>query len=210
MRSDYKLYTRGIKVKDITKRTIILGIIFILMMISIVPIQASENKKDTFPQKNLAASENILANITVTWDSFFHRFSLNDLQPKVIINQSAIKDFYFPEINDTIEQINFTVVFKHRLEKSVLIPRFTRVYLAISYNDTYIFLHESINYRCKNLVWEYQNFTVTSANQLVPLITNGENVTLTVEVGAFGFPFGSQGITEILDPITLHPIQTRS
>ena len=178
------------------------------MMISIVPIQASENKKDAFPQKTLAASENILANMTVTWDSFFHRFSLNDLQPKVIINQSAIKDFYFLEMNGTIEQINFTVVCKHRLENSVLIPRFTRVYLVISYNDTYIFLHESINHRCKNLVWEYQNFTVGSDNQLVPLITNGENVTLTVEVGAYGFPFGFRGITEILDPITVHPIPT--
>jgi hypothetical protein len=52
--------------KDVAKRTIILGIIFILMMISIVPIQASENKKDAFPQKTLAASENILANMTVT------------------------------------------------------------------------------------------------------------------------------------------------
>jgi hypothetical protein len=193
--------------KDVTKRTIILGIIFILMMISIVPIQASENKKDAFPQKTLTASENILANMTVTWDSFFHRFSLNDLQPKVIINQSTIKDFYFSEINGTI-QLNFTVICKHKLEKSVLIPRFTRVYLAISYNDTNIFQPESINHRCRNLVWEYLNFTVGSDNQLVPLITNGENITLTVEVGAYGFPFGLQGITNILDSITVHPIPT--
>ena len=193
--------------KDVTKRTIILGIIFILMMISIVPIQASENKKDAFPQKTLTASENILANMTVTWDSFFHRFSLNDLQPKVIINQSTIKDFYFSEINGTI-QMNFTVICKHKLEKSVLIPRFTRVYLAISYNGTNIFQPESINHRCRNLVWEYLNFTVGSDNQLVPLITNGENITLTVEVGAYGFPFGLQGITNILDSITVHPIPT--
>ena len=193
--------------KDVTKRTIILGIIFILMMISIVPIQASENKKDAFPQKTLTASENILANMTVTWDSFFHRFSLNDLQPKVIINQSTIKDFYFSEINGTI-QVNFTVICKHKLEKSVLIPRFTRVYLAISYNGTNIFQPESINHRCRNLVWEYLNFTVGSDNQLVPLITNGENITLTVEVGAYGFPFGLQGITNILDSITVHPIPT--
>jgi hypothetical protein len=193
--------------KDVTKRTIILGIIFILMMISIVPIQASENKKDAFPQKTLTASENILANMTVTWDSFFHRFSLNDLQPKVIINQSTIKDFYFSEINGTI-QVNFTVICKHKLEKSVLIPRFTRVYLAISYNDTNIFQPESINHRCRNLVWEYLNFTVGSDNQLVPLITNGENITLAVEVGAYGFPFGLQGITNILDFITVHPIPT--
>jgi hypothetical protein len=57
-------------------------------------------------------------------------------------------------------------------------------------------------------VWEYLNFTVGSDNQLVPLITNGENITLTVEVGAYGFPFGLQGITNILDSITVHPIPT--
>ena len=175
------------------------------MMISIVPIHAREKTKDAFPQKTLAASENILANMTVTWDSFFHRFSFKDLQPKVSINQSAIKDFYFPEINNTI-QMNFTVIFKHRLEKSVFIPRFTRVYVAISYNDTYLFQPESINHRCKNLVWEYHNFTVGPDTQLVDLITNGENATLTVVVGVYGFPFGFQGISEILDPIIVHPI----
>jgi hypothetical protein len=193
-------------VKDLVKRTILLGTIFILMMISFVSIQASENKKDAFPHKTLVTSENILANMTVTWDSFFHSFSLKALQPIVSINQSEIKDFYFPEINGTIQQINFTVVFRHKLENSVLIPRFTRVYVAISYNDSYIFLRESINHRCKNSVWDYQNFTIGSGHQLIPLITHGENVTLTVEVGAYGFPFGFQGVTNVLDPITVHPI----
>jgi hypothetical protein len=194
--------------KEVAIKTIIVGIIFLLMMISALPIQAGKDTKDKLPQKTLAASENILANMTVMWDSFFHRFSFDDLQPKVSINQSATKDFYFPEINGTIDQINFTVVCKHKLNNSVLIPRFTRIYLAISYNDTFRFQHESINHRCKSLVWEYINFTVGSDNQLAPLITNGENVTLTVEVGAYGFPFGFQGVTDILDPIIIHPIPT--
>jgi hypothetical protein len=195
--------------KNIAKKTIIIGLTFILMMISIEPILASENNKDVFPQKTLTASENILADISVTWDSFFHRFSLNDLQPKVVINQSDKRDFYFPEVNGTVENINFTVVCRHRLENSVIIPRFTRVYLALSYNDSYIFLHESINHRCKSLTWEYINFTVDSKNQLVNLTTNGKNVTLTLVVGVFGFPFGFQGVTETLESITIHPISTR-
>jgi hypothetical protein len=193
--------------KEVTKGTMVLGIFFVLMMLSIANSQASENKKDSFPQKNLAASENILANMTVTWDSFFKTFSLEGLQPNVTINQSAITDFYFHEINGTI-QMNFTIVCKHRLENRVLFPRFTRVYLAISYNDSYLFLHESINHRCKNLTWDYLNFTVAPENQLVPLLTNGENMTLSVEVGAYGFPFGFQGITNVLDNITVHPIPT--
>ena len=193
--------------KDIVRRTLSLGTIFTLMMISIVSIQARENTKDAFPQKTLATSENILANMTVTWDSFFHRFSFKDLYPKVSINQSSIKDFYFPEINSTIPN-EFHSSFKHRLKNPVLIPRFTRVYLAISYNDTYLFQPESINHRCKSLEWEYINFTVGSDTQLVPLITNGENMTLTVVVGAYGFPFGFRGNSENLDPITVHPIPT--
>jgi hypothetical protein len=91
----------------------------------------------------------------------------------------------------------------------VLIPRFTRVYIAISYNDTYILLNESINHRCKSLEWEYINFTVESNNQFIPLITNGENITLTVEVGAYYFFFKYWGVIEMLDPITVHPIPTQ-
>jgi hypothetical protein len=182
------------------------------MIISIVSIQASENKKDAFPQKTLASSENILANISLSWDSFFHKFSFKDLNPIVVINQSSVKDFYFPEINGTIPKINFTVVCQHRLLNPVLIPRFTRVYIAISYNDTYnetyILVNESIIHRCKSLEWEYINLTVASNNQFIPLITNGENITLTVEVGAYCFFFGYWGAIEMLDPITVHPILT--
>lgn len=118
--------------KNTGKCILILGLTIILMMISIKPILASENNTDPFPQKTSVASENILADIAVTWDSFFHRFSLNDLQPKVIINQSDNRDFSFPEINGTVKQLNFTVTCRHRLENSVIIPRYTRVYLALS------------------------------------------------------------------------------
>ncbi len=194
--------------KNKAKTTIIIGLTFILLMMSIEPINADETKKDICSPKTLTASENILADITITWDSFFHRFSIKDLEPIVTINQSGITDFYFPEVNGTIPQINFTVVCKHRLENPVLFPRFTQVYLAISYNDTYILLNQSINHRCKNLEWEFINLTVVSNDQFIPLITNGENITLTAEVGAYSFFFKYWGTIETLNPIIVHPIPT--
>jgi hypothetical protein len=172
-------------------------------MVSIAPNQASNTKKETSPQQNLAANENVLADITVTWDSFFHRFSLKDLAPNVTINQSAIKDFYFPEINGSIPQMNFTVVCKHKLISPVLFPRFTQIYCAISYNGSYILLNQSSNHRCQSLEWEYINITVESKEGFIPLVTNGENLTLDVEVGAYFFIFGA---LEQLAPITIHPI----
>jgi len=189
--------------KKILQKTIILGIITLLLIISIAPNQASITKKETSPQQNLLANDNIVADITVTWDSFLHRFSFQDLAPNVTINQSATRDFYFPEINGSIPQINFTVVCKHKLVSKVLFPRFTQVYLALSYNGSYILLNESSNHRCKSLEWEYINLTVDSSNGFIPLITNGQNVSLNVEVGAYFFIFGA---IEQLAPITIHPI----
>jgi len=178
----------------------------VLMILSIEPISVGENNKDILFPKTLTASDNNLADITMTWDSFFHRLSLDFLDPVVIINQSAVKDYYFPEVNGTIPQINFSVTCKHRLESPVLLPRFTQVYIGISYNDSFILLNESIKHRCKSLEWEYINLTVESNDQFIPLITNGQNVTLTVEVGAYSFFFGLRGVIETLDPITIHPI----
>jgi hypothetical protein len=180
------------------------------MILTIEPISVGENNKDILVPKTLTASDTYLADITMTWDSFFHRFSIKDLEPIVTINQSGITDFYFPELNGTIPQINFTVVCKHRLENPVLFPRFTVVYLAISYNGTYILLNQSINHRCKSLDWEYINLTVESNDQFIPLITNGENITLTAEVGAYSFFFGLHGTIETLDPIIIHPVPIRS
>ncbi len=170
---------------------------------SIVPSQARYVNKETNPQKTLFANENIVADITVTWDSFLHRFSIKDLAPNVTINQSATRDFYFPEINGTILQINFTVTCKHKLISPVIFPRFTQVYLAISYNGSYILLNQSKNHRCQTQNWEYINLTVDSSNGFIPLVTNGENITLNVEVGAYFFIFGA---IDQLGPITIHPI----
>jgi hypothetical protein len=153
--------------------------------------------------------ENILANVSLSWDSFLHRFSFEDLDPKVSINQTPVRDFYFPEINGTIQQLNFTVIYRHKLDYRVILPRFTQFYLAIPYNDTYyLFLYESQKYRCTTFDWEYHNFTVGPDDQLLPLETNGKNMTLTVEVGAYGNFFGLRGETEVLANITIHPILT--
>ncbi|MCX6671414.1 MAG: hypothetical protein NTX92_05800, partial [Euryarchaeota archaeon] len=108
--------------KKILQKTMILGIITVLLIVSVAPNQARFTNKKTNPQQTLLANENVVADITVTWDSFLHRFSLKDLAPNVTINQSAIRDFYFPEVNGSISQINFTVVCKHKLLSTVIFP----------------------------------------------------------------------------------------
>ena len=191
--------------KSHVKGTSLVGIIVLLLIVGI-STQATLLKKEEYVQQNLTFDENIVADISLSWDSFLHRFSLKDLDPIVTINQSSITDYYFPETNGTISKINFTVICKHQLLYPVLLPRSTRVYLAIYYNDSYILLQESENHRCKTQEWEYINFTVESDDSFEPLVTNGENITLTLEVGAYGFFFGLRGEIQLLEPIIIHPI----
>jgi hypothetical protein len=175
--------------KNKAKTSIIIAVVSIFLLISIEPILAEKKTEDARFQTTLLDTENVLANISVTWDSFLRRFSFKDLEPLVIINSSGINDFYFPEINGTIPQINFSVICKHRLNHSVIFPRFTRAYIAVSYNGTYILLNQSIKTPCKSLEWEYINFSIQSNEDFIPLETNGENITLDVEVGAYFFFF---------------------
>lgn len=197
---------KGIIVKNKAVNIIIIVLVLLGFLINISPINARDNHKEMNVPKTLEESENTVADITMIWGSFLKRFSLKDLEPVVTINQSMTKDFYFPEVNGTIPQINFSVVCKHRLNHTVLLPRFTRVYIAVMYNGTYILLNESIAHRCKSVEWESINFTVQSNDQFEPLVTNGENVTLTIEVGAFFFFFKYWGSIISLDPVVLHPI----
>jgi len=189
--------------KHTHQKTIVMGTIVMLLFMTITSIQATNTPIKIKSIQSLNTDENTVADVALTWDSFFHNFSFKNLAPNVTINQSATKDFYFPEINGTIPMINFTVVCKHKLLNPVLLPRFTQVYLAISYNGSYILLNQSNYHRCQSLDWEYINLTVESRNGFVPLVTNGQNITLDIEVGAFFFIFGS---IEKLAPITIHPI----
>ena len=198
--------------KDVAKRTIILGIIFILMAMSIIPIQASENKKDAIPLKTQVNGENILAYINVGWDTFFTDRDPFDQPPRVNITQSATRDFYFPEINGTI-QMNFTVVCKQRYENPPILLRFTRFDLSVYCNNTYRFQYVSSFQRCKAVVWQYNNIAVGPNDVKNPLYTNGSNWTVNAKVGALGVPFGIiyyiLGYTSrFLEPITVHPIPT--
>jgi len=163
---------------SVRQKTLILSIISLRLIVSIAPNQARVTTKETTLQKSLLSNENVVTDITVTWDSFLHRFSLKDLAPNVTITQSSTRDFYFPEINGSIPQLHFTVTCKHKLISPVIFPRFTRVYIAISYNDTYTLLHQSKNHRCQNLEWEYINLTVDSNNGSIPLVTNGSKYHL--------------------------------
>jgi|GEM_PF-1557472 len=192
--------------KNNAKTLIILGMVFIVVTLSIEPIHADQTNKELSFQNNRISTENIVANISVTWDSFLRRFSKEDLEPIVTFNQSGTRDFYFPEINGMIPHINFSVICKHRLNYKVLFPRFTRVYVAVSFNGSYILLNQSINNRCKSSEWEYINYSIASNDEFIPLITNGQNITLTVEVGAYFFFFRLWGDILSLDPITIHPL----
>ena len=183
----------------------ILTLMLLFMNFASIPALRTTNKEN-LPQP-LMAPDNILADITVTWESFFHRFSLKDIPPTVTIHQNEITDFYFPEVNGTIPYINFSVVCKHRLNHTTLLPRFTQVYITLLYNGTYILLNESENHRCQSQDWEYINLTVESQEGFIPLPSNGQNMTLTAEVGAYFFFFGYWGTIETLSPITIHPYE---
>jgi hypothetical protein len=189
--------------KNIRQKTYIISIISLLLIMGVTPNQAKDTTRETTPYQNLLVNENVVAEITVTWDSFFHRFSLKDLTPNVTITQSTTRDFYFPEINGSIPQLNFTVICKHKLISPVKLPRFTQVYIAVHYNNTYILLRQSENHRCQSLDWENINLTVDSSNGFIPIATHGQNITLDIEVGAYFFIFGS---IDRLAPVTIHPV----
>ena len=189
--------------RNIVQKTILLGIITIILTISSIPVQAKNTYNQTTPQPGSLENGNIVADIAVTWDSLLHNLASKKFGPNVTINQSTTTDFYFPEINGSIPHINFTVVCKHKLLTKVILPRFTQVYLAVSYNGTYILLDQTKNIRCQSLDWEYINLTVSSNSGFIPLQTQGQNITLDVEVGAYFFVFGT---TQQLAPITIHPI----
>ncbi len=182
------------------------AVIAVLLLIMSITAQATLQKKEEYMQQNLASNENIVADISLSWDSFLHQFSFKDLDPIVTINQSSTTDYYFPEINGTIPKINFTVNCKHQLLYRVLLPRSTQVYFALMYNDSYIFLQQSEKQPCTTEEWIYINFTAVSDESFEPLRTNGENITLAVEVGAYGFFFGVRGEIRFLEQITVHPI----
>jgi hypothetical protein len=189
--------------KNIHQKYTIIGLITLVLILSIGPNQAQLINNQTNPQHSFFNNYNIVADISVTWDSFLHHYSIKDLAPNITINQSATRDFYFPEINGTIPQINFTVICKHKLISPVILPRFTQVYIAVYLNGSYILLSQSPNHRCQSQDWEYINLTVDSSNGFIPLESNGQNITLDIEVGAYFFIFGS---IQRLAPVTIHPV----
>jgi hypothetical protein len=194
--------------KDIIKRTIVLGTLVILMTMSIVPIQASENKKEVSPQTTHENGKNILAYITVEWESFFSTWNITHLPPKINITQSDIRDFYFPEINGVIK-MNFTIVCKQKVLDNVLFRRWVRFEFYLPNSSPYIYNTQNSSFT-KKLTWEYSNITV-GPNTLNDLVTNGSNATLIPRVGVRCFPIFwifFFGVYEDLKPIVVHPIPT--
>jgi hypothetical protein len=189
--------------KRIVRKFLVLGIIFISITISIASVLASENKEAPSSQVTLKNDENILANITVEWESFFTNWKLMDLCPRVNITQDETRVFYFPEINGAI-QMNFTVLCKHIMLNNALFPRFERYDAIIKHNNINIFNNYTKFYCCSKLSWEY--VTLELDHMLNPVYTNGQNATLQVIVGTRTFPCGLLfGHYKTLENITVVP-----
>jgi len=191
------------------KKSWCLAVILLLITMSTISIPAIENKKDISPQTTLEYSENILAYITVEWESFFSGWNLSDLPPNVTINQSDTREFHFQEINGII-QMNFTVVCKQKLLNRTLFPRFARFDLVLKHNNTHIY-NDINSFFCNELIWKYGNIIVGRNDTINDLVTNGQNATLIPTVGTRTFPtlfLFLTGIYEELEPITVVPIPT--
>lgn len=195
--------------KEMIRKALVLGSLFILITMSIVPIQASENKKELSPYNTYKYGDNILGTITVKYQSFWATGDPRDLIPIIIFNQSDTKDFYFDEIDGWI-QLNFTVICKQRLENYTSFPRFTRYETYIKYNGDHIFAYRSISYICWTLKWKYNNITLGPDQMINGIYTNGQNITLSyLQVGVRAFPgYFFVGNYTNWEPITVHPIPT--
>lgn len=153
--------------REVGKRVIIFGTIFILITMSIVPIYASETTKDQNPEKAQSATHYTLATIEIRCDWIWKPFV--PLSINVTWNNQT--EYEFPEINGTI-QTNFTVVIKYRLENWVIIPRWIKVFILIWQGTDYIWNLNTTYFRCSGLKWKYHNITLNNNNQINPPIVN--------------------------------------
>ncbi len=155
------------------------GTIFILLTLSIVPINASKTTNDQKSCETQSANQYILGEIRVGWDYYFKQkpFIFN-----ITFNNQT--EFEFPEINGTI-QTNFTVVFMHRLENRLIFPRWTKAWILVWQGNNYIWNIQTPYYRCKDLKWEYHNITLNAINWIYSPVANQ---SIYAMIGVGGFP----------------------
>jgi hypothetical protein len=188
------------------KKCVILGTLFILMTMSILPVHASEIKNEVLPQTIHENGENILGTITIEWQSFFATGKLTDLIPIINFTQSDTRIFYFSEINGVL-QMNFTVICRQILLNRTLFPRYVRYEFMLPQGGPYIYNKVRPSF-CWSLSWKYSNITV-GPNTLNDLVTNGSNAILKFKLGVRPFPPPSLFLTGKYfesEPITLVPI----
>ncbi len=146
---------------------------------------------------------------------------LREGPPMVVDFYPGEDTFYFSEKNGTVK-MNFTLTVKHRLN---MVPitylaswiwkdkfRYTMISLYISepgYGDLFSIYNEM---SCTNESWETYIIYITEADQLEPLVTNGEQKVLYfylyVEAGVTPIPIIKRlsGIWSHKDPLPYGPI----
>jgi len=196
--------------KRIINKYFACGILFILMTMSIIPIQASENKNVISPRSTQENGDNILGYITIEWDSWFAGWNFNILKPNINYSQSDTREFYFDEI-DGIIQMNFTIVCRMRLINFALFPRWAQLEFYLPSEEPRVFNALKVGFCGWSLKWKYFNITVgpDGPEYINPLVTNGSNATLIPKVGVrpifgenFSFWFGNYTVWE---PVTVVP-----
>jgi hypothetical protein len=189
--------------KETGKKAIIVGTIFILITMSIVPIQASDIKRETALQKTQLTNNNVIGTLTLKWNNFL---MTSKLSWKINFNQSTTRDFYFTEVNGTLQNVNFTIICKQWLENRVIVPRFIKCHLAL-YNDTngvYYFDYWTHRFWIwgNPTVWKYSNFSVGPKEQINSL---KDNITVQIYFYVRGsFPMINQAANFTLENITVH------
>jgi hypothetical protein len=214
----------GMKNRDMAKKILVGSLILLL---SIPSAYATVDIKDNQQIPTVCNCGNYsysLGVLTVIHQTFYNlrfrtqRGSLIEYEPPE--NTS----FQFCEMNGTV-MMNFTLTVRHRINMGLLyfiLPRYTLIdcaYINYKGQDYFRIFDEHL---CNNEVFEEYTINLTPDKQLIPLETNGENVTVQfwlyagVSAGNFSLPlndgstwrfgrsYGHKDITKI--DLTIVPI----
>ena len=154
------------------RRFLIFGAI-ILLFIPIVNIYAVENDEH---QKNVEVSgvNNLLATIEITHYRIFEKDVIMDIE----ITPADNREYNFTEI-DGIVEMNFTIIFNHRLYTNNIIMRETLLGIRVKDSEA-VYLDDYEFFPCNSTETLTDYFYVDKVNKAC--YTNGTNQTLRVEI----------------------------
>jgi len=208
------------------RKRLFVGSIILLLITTPILVIAGVNE-NTHPSSLNISTNNSLGTLTVVhlplYYQWFKYHGINvEYSPP---DDNPGYDYYFCEV-DGVVWMNFSLTVKHRLNpvKPFFADRYTWInslYLNDGYTDYFSFEGKEL---CENVSFETYYINLTEDDQIQPLETNGENVTLTFWL--FGMPAvtNSPAVHTLMDllpcypinflkdeggsiPITIHPIQ---